>query len=474
MSIYLSNYWSLYSEFINVFKDLQYRDIPIALMTNFYQQINDELRSDMERQDFGMKLNDSSIKEQNEIQPFFEMMVAPIKQPMKTNVDGKILINLDYTRIPEKRLSEYFNRDHTLVLSRSRAPEYFGIPNVFVGSYKSDTRHTSEELIRMATSIVAKYEGHPAFSNPFFSQTFIKRIPGIVDAIETVSNLYDQIPIATVLIGTSEDVMSRSLAIVGAMKGIPCICLQHGILMGEEAFIPVFSSHVGVYGEYEKKWFVTRGLEEKRIAVIGHPRYDEIFTSSRLLPNHTFIEAYDLDPNKITLLLATGPKLDEKKIQVLITELVTDEKFQLIIKPHPWEFSKKLISIYTDLESKYKSVHVIKDRKVDIRDLIINSDGILSSLSTVALEGLLMNKPVFVYDFIHANREYDYYNTLEKYIQNEPTELIKIVSLYFSSEKERFTYEGVKNKFLLQSYQTEHSGKELTNLINQLINVRSE
>ncbi|MCL6601303.1 MAG: CDP-glycerol glycerophosphotransferase family protein [Paenibacillus sp.] len=473
MSIYLSNYWSLYSEFINVLKDLKYRDIPIALMTNFYQQINDELRSDMEQKDFKMKLKDSSIKGQNEIQPFFDKMIAPFKQPFKANLEGKILINLDYTRIPEKKLSDYFSRDHTIILSRSRASEYFGIPNVYVGNFKSDTRHMSEELITMATSILAQYEGHPAFSNPFFSQTFIKRIPGIVDAIETVSNLYDQISIATILIGTSEDVMSRSLAIVGAMKGIPCICLQHGILMGEEAFIPVFSSHVGVYGEYEKIWFETRGLEEKRIAVIGHPRYDEIFTSTRL-SNHTFIEAYDLDPNKITLLLATGPKLDEKKIQTLITELVTNEEIQLIIKPHPWELSKKLISIYTDLENKYKSVHVIKDRKVDIRDLIIHSDGVIASLSTVALEGFLFNKPVFVYNFIQANREYDYYNSLENYIQNEPTELIKTVSLYFSSEKEKLNYEDVKSKFLLQSYKTEQSGKELTNLINQLINVRSE
>ncbi|MBT2288396.1 CDP-glycerol glycerophosphotransferase family protein [Paenibacillus albidus] len=472
MSIYLTHYWSLYSEFINVFKDLKYRDIPVALMTNFYQQINDELRSDMEQKDFEMQLNYSSIKKQNQIQPFFENRVAPLKQPFK-NLDGKILINLDYTRISEKTISDHFNGEHTIILSRSRAPEHYGIPNVCSLDFKEDTKQTSEELIRRATSILAKYEGHPAFGNPFFSQTFIKRIPGIVDAIETVFNLYEQIPIGAVLIGTTEDVVSRSLAIISGMKGIPSVCLQHGILMGEEAFIPVFSSYVGIYGEYEKKWYETRGLEEKRIAVIGHPRYDDIFTSPRL-SNDTLIKEYDLDPNKITLLLATGPNLDANKIQALIAELATNQKFQLIIKPHPWELSKKLISLYTDLELKYKSVHVIKDRKADTRDLILNSDGVIATLSTVALEGLLFNKPVFVYYFIHANREYDYYNTLQNYIQNEPTELIKTVSLYFSSEKEKLNYEMVKNKFLLQSYTTEHSGKELSNLINQLINVRPE
>ncbi|MBW4080588.1 CDP-glycerol glycerophosphotransferase family protein [Paenibacillus sp. S150] len=473
MSVYLSNYWSLYSEFINVLKDLKYKDIPIALMTNFYQQINDELSSEMEHKDFEMKLNDSGIKAQNEIQPFFERMVAPFKRPFKTNVEGKILINQDYTRISEKTLSDHFSGDQTMILSRSRTSEIFGIPNVCIGGFKSDTRHASEELIRIAASILAKYEGHPAFSNPFFSQTFIKRIPGIVDAIETVSNLYDQIPISAVLIGTTEDVVSRSLAVVGAVKGIPSICLQHGILMGEEAFIPVFSSHVGIYGEYEKSWYLARGLEEKRIAVIGHPRYDEIFTSARL-PNLTFIEEHGLDPNKITLLLATGPRLDADKIQMLITGLAANEKFQLIIKPHPWELSKRLISIYTDLEEKYKSVRVIKDKKADTRELIFNSDGVIASLSTVALESFLFNKPVFVFHFIHANREYDYYNSLESYIQNEPAELIKTVSHYFASEQEKLNYENVKNKFLLSSYKIEHSGGELSNLINRLINERPE
>ncbi len=473
MSIYLTNYWSLYSEFINVLKNLKYRDIPVALMTNFYQQINDELRSDMEQKDFEMKLKYSSIKKQNQIQPFFENRIAPLKQPFKKNLEGKILINLDYTRISEKILSDHFSREHTMILSRSRASELFGFPNVCILNFKKDTSHISGELIREATSILAKYDGHPAFGNDFFSQTFLKRIPGIVDAIDTVVNLYDQIPTAVVIMGTTEDVVSRTLAIVGRMKGIPSVCLQHGILMGEEAFIPVFSSKVGIYGEYEKKWYMDRGLEEKRISVIGHPRYDDIFIPAQSSKD-TFIKEYDLDPDKITLLLATGPNLDANKIQALITELATNQKFQLIIKPHPWELSKKLISLYTDLEIKYTSVHVIKDRKVDTRDLIMNSDGVISTLSTVALEGLLFNKPVFVFHFNQANREYDYYNSLENYIQNEPTELMKMVSLYFSSEKEKLKYEDVKNKFLLKSYRIKNSGIYLSNLINQLIHVRPE
>lgn len=470
MSVYLSNYWSLYSEFIHVTKDLKYRNIPIALMTNFYQQIDDELRSDMGSKEFAMQLKHSSIKEQHQIQPFFETVVAPLNQPLRSNRNGKILINLDYIRISETTISEHFSGDQAMILSRSRAAELYGIPNVCSLDFKEDIKQAAEELVSKATSILANHEGHPAFSNDFFSQTFIKRIPAIVEAIEMVFNLYDHIPVAALMVGTTEDVVSRTLAVVAGMKGIPSVCLQHGILMGEEAFIPVFSSHIGIYGEYEHEWYVARGLEDKRIVITGHPRYDDIFTS--IPPSKgSFIDLYELDPHKTTLLIATGPTLNENKIQALITELAANPKFQIVIKPHPWELSKKLISLYTGLESQHNNIRVVTDRKADTRNLIMNSDAVVATLSTVALEGLLFNKPVFVYNFIEANREYDYYNALEKYIQKEPGELTTIVSLYYSSNKEKLHYRAVKNKFLLQSYSIRHSGRELSELINRLTNL---
>ncbi|MBO1513349.1 CDP-glycerol glycerophosphotransferase family protein [Metabacillus bambusae] len=472
MSIYLNNYWSLYSEFINVLKNLKYREIPIALMTNFYQQIDTDLKIHMEQEEFAAKLTYASIKKSIEIQPFFEKMLVPLKKPLKTMLDGKILINLDYTRIPVEILHDHFSGEHTMVLSRSKTTDYYGIPNEYIGNFKRDTSETSKQLMKTAYSILAKYKDHPAFSNSFFIKTFIQRIPIIVDALETILNLFDEKDIATVLIGSTEDVVSRSLAIVASMKGIPNVCLQHGILMGEEAFIPVFSSHIAVYGEYEKRWYVARGLEEERIVAIGHPRYDKIFSCSSRVSRKTLLNEYDLDPNKITLLIITGPNLEESKFKKMISELAGNQNFQFLIKPHPWELGKRRIKLYTELESEFNSVHVIRDRKINTHDLIFHTDAVVSALSTVALESCLFNKPVFVYYFIQSNRLYDYYNRLGHYIQSDPIELVKIITIYFNSPNGKTDYIDVKEKFLLDSYRTENSGEELSNLIFQLTKVR--
>lgn len=286
---------------------------------------------------------------------------------MKSNLKGKILINLDYIRMSEQTISEHFSGDSAMILSRSRADELFGIPNVYSLGYKQDTKAAAEELVQRAADLFAKAEGHPAFSNEFFTQTFLSRIPTIVDTIEMVFNLYNDLPVAAVMVGTTEDVASRTLAVVAGIKGIPSVCLQHGILMGEEAFIPVFSSHVGIYGQYEHDWYTRRGLEAERIVIIGHPRYDDIFTAPHT-PKDSFRETYQLDPHKVTLLIATGPTLDEYKIRTLLTQLASHPQFQLIIKPHPWELSKKLISLYTEYEEEYSNVHVVTDRKADTRE----------------------------------------------------------------------------------------------------------
>lgn len=154
--------------------------------------------------------------------------------------------------------------------------------------------------------------------------------------------------------------------------------------------------------------------------------------------------------------------------------MASHPQFQLIIKPHPWELSKKLISLYTEYEEEYSNVHVVTDRKADTRELIMKSDAVVATLSTVALEGLLFDKPVFVYKFIQANREYDYYDALDPYIQKEPADLTRMVAHYFSSNKEKVNYKAVKDKFLQQSYQISDSGKALADLMDRLIHGREK
>ncbi|NGY80719.1 hypothetical protein F6Y02_43450 [Bacillus megaterium] len=92
----------------------------------------------------------------------------------------------------------------------------------------------------------------------------------------------------------------------------------------------------------------------------------------------------------------------------------------------------------------------------------------VASLSTLALEGLLFDKPVFVYDFLISNRSYDYYNDLKKYKEKDPYSLVYTINHYYSSLDERNHFEEVKNQFLIDRYRIKNSGEHLLSLINQI------
>lgn len=464
MSTYLSNYWTLYQEFVETFQHLKFRDIPIVLFTNFYQQIDDTLKVKMENENFHEDIQ-TPIMKQAMIQPYFEEWLEKIKIPMQIHNDGKILVNSDYTRISEITYKNLFDPNQTIILSRSKESDIYGIPIENILKYEETNNDISEELVNNANAIFGKFENHPAFGNEFFQKTFLNRIPLIVKTVSTVFNLFDKLTISSIIVGTTEDMLSRALGIVGSTRGINSICLQHGILMGEEAFMPVFTTSVGVYGEYEKRWYVQRGLAEDRIAELGHPKYDEIFS---ILPTNkeNFLKRFELDPNKLTLLVITGPNLDFNKFEKLIMNIANNPSFQIIIKPHPWEIGKGKYGVYLELEKKYNSIKVYTSRVNNLYELIYHADGVVSTLSTVVLESILFNKPVFIFNFLNSNRTYDYYDKLGEYIQTDPDLLYEVVNNYYSSGEQKEIYNHIRNRYLTESYNDGSSGKKLINLLN--------
>lgn len=465
MSIYLSNYWTLYKDFVETFHPLEYRGIPIVLLTNFYQQIDSELKSQMESESFQMNLNTPRL-DQAMIQPYFEKWLEKIRPPLINEPKkGKVLITPDYTRIPERTYMNMFDSDQTIILSRSKAPQMYGIPNESIGNYEEKNNEASNELIKEAMTIFGKSNHHQAFGNEFFQKSFINRIPQIVTMINMVFNLFDKKTISSIIVGTTEDIQSRALSIVGLTKGIKSICLQHGILMGEEAFMPVFTTVVGVYGEYEKNWYSNRGLANDRIAEIGHPKFDEIYHQSPI-DKATFIKKYELDPTKLTLLVITGPQLDSVKFEILIKNIMDNQNYQVILKPHPWEIGKKKHGIYLKLAEKYKSLKVYTARDNNLYDLISQVDGVVSSLSTVVLESILFNKPVFVFNFLNSNRFYDYFDILGNYIQSNPNRLTEVINNHYISRLHKNVYNNIRNRFLSMSYNDGSSSEKLANLIN--------
>ncbi|BBP93040.1 hypothetical protein BsIDN1_66580 [Bacillus safensis] len=74
----------------------------------------------------------------------------------------------------------------------------------------------------------------------FFREKLRKDIVQFIDVIDQIEMLFQMQPIAAVIVGTTEDVYSRVLALQTVKRQLTSICLQHGALMGDEAFFTDF------------------------------------------------------------------------------------------------------------------------------------------------------------------------------------------------------------------------------------------
>lgn len=99
----------------------------------------------------------------------------------------------------------------------------------------------------------------------------------MIEKLNMAHFIFKEQDISGVIVGTTEDITSRALTFLSSSEGILSYCLQHGAVMGEEAYFPVFATKQVVYGKYEEDWYLQKGVSESQIEILGHPRYDEIF-----------------------------------------------------------------------------------------------------------------------------------------------------------------------------------------------------
>ena len=458
--MYLENYWLLFLDFIDVFAELTYDDIPLSLLANFYQYLDTNIKVEMTKPDFKKHLNKKSISE-DQIQPQFERWLNPLKQPLGAKpLPGKVLLNYDYLRF-SKNNYQYFDPEQTVIFARFGENNNLGLPIQCINNYQVEVKESVNELVERAKVILSSVNTHPVFNNQYFYQILIKRIPETVERIAAVNRYFQENPTSCVLVGTTEEIISRVLTIVAASRGIPSICLQHGILGGPEASLPVFSTMVAVYGNHEKDWYLTKGLSENRIAITGHPHFDDIFTQNHMSKTE-FQKKFEIDPKKNTILISTQP-FNDKLWAPIVSLLAKKPSVEIIIKPHPWEIGRKKYSLYEKLSSRYESVKLILDRKINIYDILPNVDIVVVNISTVGLEAMLFNKTVFF-----TNNSFEYNQKMGMFAQPDPFKLSKLIIDFFNDQELQKAEKVKRKEFLADAYPEALSKDRLLNLIHHL------
>lgn len=395
------------------------------------------------------------------------------KKPKKGVKNGKILLYDEANlRFHESNYKKHFTPATTVILRSSATNKSFqGIPIHSLEAYKSDIRSIKINIVKRAKNILLAHKNHPVFGLPDFYKKFLNEIGDVLDVLAAVCNYLNHVSISCVVVGGSADYISRMLLVTAAVYGIPTICMQHGQISGSRGYIPVFSTKQAVYGEYEKIFYQNTGVHESRIEMIGHPRFDTLFTEERM-PRKDFIEKTKIPSETKIVLIPTQITMPIDTLEKIVKNLLKSPFITVALRPHPNEVRQRLDEKYRKLSERYKNVKLL-EMDIALHDTIANADVVCVYFSTTGLEAMLYGKPVVNI----GKNPFDGapYDICDDLVESDPKKIGKlIVELLTDDAFSQNATEEIKD-YLTKAYPKadQLSGERLSNLIFTLTGIRS-
>ncbi|MEK5443665.1 hypothetical protein [Fredinandcohnia sp. FSL W7-1320] len=473
MDTYKRNYWSLYLDFIDSFKGLTYKGISLPYLFHFRSLIrkNKELVNALHEESFGKYLK-NTVQSTGEVQSIFDSFINLHKREnTMSRKGGKVVLHdvANLLRFPKQTINQHFNPSNTIMLkdrkmittSTNDNNESYGLPVYYLNQFleKSGVQTEIVKNTQYAKKIINTYNKHPLFSDTGFQQVLFNQIEKTIKLINGSRKFLNSVPTTCIIFASTHYPESRTLALVAAEKGIPTICMQHGIISSEFGYFPQIATVNAVYGNFEVEWYRQMGVNDQSVEIIGHPRFDLIFRSPSISKNQ-FQESIGLDPEKKTILMIVRGEKGIDRWRDFIQYLLRKTDVNIIIKDYP---STKPYKLTKESSSVFPSMNI------ELYDILQYVDVVVTYHSTVGLEAMLADRPAFV-----LNNEFSapsgYFNALEKLIQEDPVLLAKQVINYLNGKL--VNYEQRKRmEFLSYAYSLDTtSGERLKHLVNKLTN----
>ncbi|WP_430788236.1 hypothetical protein VBD025_00420 [Virgibacillus flavescens] len=498
MNSYVKNYWSLYLDFLHDFEELTYSGFSLSYLCHFPSLIrsNKELWNNLSDKNFTHQLK-NQVNDQKEIQVAFNTFIQEhTNKSLIKNKHGKVVLNVDtILRFPSKTLNNYFKPSKTMILmagsknkqknvNKSTSSERIKktriittsntikvkkktpvinetanqIPVNYLSNYATDTGNAVKQVQNRARAIFNAYSKHHLYNDQKFQTAFLTKLSEIINRIDQSNRFLNDVPVSCIVLSSTHSFICRILALTAAERGIPTICMQHGIIASEFGYIPKIATIDAVYGNFEVDWYKKIGVPEDALEIIGHPRFDQAFKRSKI-SRAEFDKNLGLDPAKKTLMIAVRGDRGIGRWRMLIDTISEKLDVNIVIKDFPSNNPHLLTE-------EYPFVH--STGEYGLYDIIRNVDLVVSYPSTVGLEAMLAEKNVFI-----LHKEFPsytgYYNELGEMVQTDPRKLAELISSYFNDSAWNSSAKAMRNKFIHFAYP--YSGvscERLNKLINRL------
>ncbi|SER76187.1 Lipid-A-disaccharide synthetase [Gracilibacillus ureilyticus] len=472
MNTYTQNYWSFYMNYLKDFESLEYKGYKLSYLIHFPSLVR-------KHKEFWARLSDPEfskiVKKQfsaKEVQQDFNRYIRSLKPTrISGSKYGKTVFIADrLLRFPKETFTKYFPRKETMVvitsnksdksqLERDNAAYYerMGMPFQYLSKYKRKVHGSRTQIMLQLDRLFKKYKTNFIYRDEMFQNTFRVKIDATIKLLEMAEHLIDAEPIGCFVI-SSPNHYGRVVAFAAAKKGIPTVCMQHGIIGNELGYIPKVATVDALYGQFDVDWYLQRGAKPGSLAIIGHPRFDQALKKAKYSRSR-FAQLLGIDKSKKTLLLIVRESRNLKKWQQLIQQISKQLNVNILLRDFENDKVHPLMKQFPEIRST---------KSMQLYDLLPRVDAVVSYTSTVALEAMLVGTPCYIMHSTIPGYS-GYYDSLSPFIQKDPVPLSKLIIRFFEDGKQRQYAEAKRKKFLSYAYpQGVPSGKKLKKLIDRL------
>ena len=281
-----------------------------------------------------------------------------------------------------------------------------------------------KEFLKKYKKLISTKEFHKLFQfndillwdhlkDDFIQMTYAPYFSYWLNLMDSLSTIFaTKRPKAIFLIS---EIDAPALAFINAAKKykIKTIGIQQGIIQDQGPVGYLHNTYLSsnsygypypeallIFGEFTRQVLIRNGYPPERLVKFGNPIYFNLNEIEQTLNNKSLYKKYNIDINQKVILFTTTKmqedyesssirNYDTQIWRYLLETFANDDKFVIILKPHPQENTRVYEKILQ--EHKPSNARIIQE---NLFELLYISSVVVSNHSTVIMDAICLKKPV--------------------------------------------------------------------------------
>lgn len=303
-----------------------------------------------------------------------------------------------------------------------------------------------------------------------FKHIFLEDFPKLISYINKLRKIHKKIDV----IVTHNDILpfEKSLILTANKLSIPTLTMIEGFLPSKQIskdnlFIPFNADNIALFSQSQKDIIIKKyKIHKDKLNVVGYPLFDQYYSKPALKKEEIY-SRYNIPLDK-KIVIFTAERYDKNKFKGSIwgaftqkqCEVVYEELFNafksfpelfLIVKKHP---SGSLDNeIINKIAKKLNFNNYVISKDMDIHNLLNASYAIITRLSNMGLEAMLLGKYVIILDtHFDSNDNFNYTDFNASLHAKKPGELNKLLNKLLTDKNLQKKLKNNIKKFVKYHY----------------------